>query len=86
METCPGRNSICSANDTRVFGRDDVLVITTLRKAPLEPLESVFTVAAWMALERLQGRNLHRLLGPLDQRTYSDTLYNTSAVAERIVL
>jgi hypothetical protein len=56
------------------FGRDDGLVIATLRKAPLEPVESVFTVAAWIAIERLQGRNLHGLLGRLDQRTYSDTL------------
>jgi hypothetical protein len=75
-----------AANDTQVFRRDDALVIATLGKALLKPFVSVFTDAAWIAHERIQGRNIHGLLGSLDQLPYSDNLYDASAVAERIVL
>ena len=47
-----------SADDTQVFRRDDALVMETLRKALLKLVESVFTDAARIALERLQDRNL----------------------------
>lgn len=57
---------LMDANDTQVIRRDNALVMATLRKALLKPVESDFAHAAWIALERIQGRSLHGLLGPLD--------------------
>jgi hypothetical protein len=39
-----------AAKDTQVLRPEDALMIAKLRNVPLEPVESVFTRAAWIAL------------------------------------